>query len=537
MSAEKRVVESAPAPLALLNIDTMGVLCASGPFAEAVGRSPSDLADRPLAEVAGPLFAERVRRAAKDEAPATFEARLPRSTSLSRVTVSALDEGRALLGLEAAVPAEASLLSALPDPTLLIARDGTILETWGPAPLGARDLSIQEALSPDAASGFLAEITRALAAGAPREFELTLTTRDGLRRFEARIAPRGPDRVLCALRERGSGSPDALAAVVALSDDAIYSISLDGTIRSWNQAAERMFGYPAEAVLGLPFLMLVPPEREEEARGLLAALRAGERIRNVETIRRHKNGRRIDVSLSLSPLRDAEGKVAGAAVVARDVSELHLLHRALMEATERERRRFGQDLHEGIGQDLTGVALACRALEIKLGSRSRECAAELKRIGELLAKTIGNTRTLARGLYPVGLDGEALPAFLRELTRMVEETFWVRCEVDWDLDVRVSSEPEARSLYWIVQEAVMNAARHGDPKLIRILARRDRRGICVSVRDDGKALGTEVKPGGMGLLVMRSRARAIGAGLTISNHPEGGVLVECRIPSPAREEA
>jgi signal transduction histidine kinase len=108
--------------------------------------------------------------------------------------------------------------------------------------------------------------------------------------------------------------------------------------------------------------------------------------------------------------------------------------------------------------------------------------------------------------------------------------------VEWDVDARVSGEAEARSLYWIVQEAVMNAARHGDPKLIRVRGWRERRGICVSVRDDGKALGTDVKPGGMGLLVMRSRARAIGAGLTISNHPDGGVLVECRIPSTAEDD-
>jgi signal transduction histidine kinase len=202
-----------------------------------------------------------------------------------------------------------------------------------------------------------------------------------------------------------------------------------------------------------------------------------------------------------------------------------------MEATERERRRFGQDLHEGIGQDLTGVVLACRALEIKMGSRSRESAAELRRIGELLTKTIGRTRTLARGLYPVGLDGEALPEFLRELTRMVQETFWVRCDVEWEAGARVPGEAEARSLYWIVQEAVMNAVRHGDPKRIRVRGWRDLLGVCVSVRDDGKSLGTEVKPGGMGLLVMRSRARAIGAGLTIVNHPDGGVLVECRIPA------
>jgi two-component system, LuxR family, sensor kinase FixL len=543
MTAEERLVHQAPAPLALVDGTSMTVRSASRSFAEAVGRSPETLEGRGLAEIAGLLFSERVRRAAGEleagaAAERAFEVRLPRSSSLTRAAVSILEPGLILLSLSAAVPGERTLLNALPDPVLLIDRDGAILESWGrgPGSLGGRDLSVQEALSPEKATGFLDAIARALESSTSHSFEFPITTREGLRRFETRISPCGPDRVLCVMRDVGSSNRrleehDALAAVVALTDDVIYSMNLDGVILSWNHAAERVYGYPAEEILTRPFTMIVPPERAGEAASLLAAVRKGERIRNLETIRRHKNGRRIDVSLSVSPLRDDGGAVVGAAVVARDVTELNLLHRALMEATERERRRFGQDLHEGIGQDLTGVVLACRALEIKMGARSRESAAELRRIGELLTKTIGRTRTLARGLYPVGLDGEALPEFLRELTRMVEETFWVRCDVEWEAGARVPGETEARSLYWIVQEAVMNAVRHGDPKRIRVRGWRDLLGVCVSVRDDGKSLGTEVKPGGMGLLVMRSRARAIGAGLTIMNHPDGGVLVECRIPA------
>lgn len=326
------------------------------------------------------------------------------------------------------------------------------------------------------------------------------------------------------------GRRSAGAAALDLSDDAIYALDLEGLIVSWNPGAARIFGYAAEEVLGAPSSLLAPAERATEEAGLLSLARAGEATRGLETSRRRKDGRRVDVALSLAPLRDERGAVNGAVALARDLSELHALNRALMESSERERRRFGQDLHEGIGQDLTGLALACRALELRLAPRSRECAAELKRISVLLNKTIARTRALARGLYPVGLDGEALPEFLRELTRMVEETFWIRCEIEWDSDARVLGEAQARGLYWIVQEAVMNAVRHGDPKLIRVRGWRESLGVRVSVRDDGKALGPEPPVDGTGLLVMRSRARAMGASLVLGNHPDGGVLVECRLP-------
>jgi PAS domain S-box-containing protein len=112
-----------------------------------------------------------------------------------------------------------------------------------------------------------------------------------------------------------------LASIVESSDDAIVSKNLDGIILSWNQGAERVFGYTAAETIGQPVTMLIPPERHDEEPVILDRLRRGERIDHYETIRRRKDGGLIAVSLTVSPVKDADGKVVGASKIARDITE------------------------------------------------------------------------------------------------------------------------------------------------------------------------------------------------------------------------
>jgi PAS domain S-box-containing protein len=111
-----------------------------------------------------------------------------------------------------------------------------------------------------------------------------------------------------------------LASIVASSEDAIVSKDLDGTITSWNRGAERLFGYTAEEAIGQPITFVIPQDRQDAERTILTRIRRGERIEHFETVRRHKNGNLISVSLSVSPVRNAEGKVAGASKIARDIT-------------------------------------------------------------------------------------------------------------------------------------------------------------------------------------------------------------------------
>jgi PAS domain S-box-containing protein len=122
--------------------------------------------------------------------------------------------------------------------------------------------------------------------------------------------------------ERGQElAAQRLAAIVESSDDAILSKDLNGIITSWNKGAERLFGYTEEETLGKPVTMLMPPERQNEEPAILARIRRGERVDHYETVRQRKDGSLIDISLTVSPIKDTNGQVVGASKIARDISE------------------------------------------------------------------------------------------------------------------------------------------------------------------------------------------------------------------------
>src|SRR5688572_14757068 len=139
-----------------------------------------------------------------------------------------------------------------------------------------------------------------------------------------------------AERERHMQAQALLGAIVATSDDAIVSKNLDGIILTWNAGAERLFGYSADEAVGKPITLVIPPERQDEERQLLQRLRRGERIDHFETVRVTKDGRLIDISLTVSPLRDTEGRVVGASKVARDITERRQAEAALRDIDRRK---------------------------------------------------------------------------------------------------------------------------------------------------------------------------------------------------------
>lgn len=128
-----------------------------------------------------------------------------------------------------------------------------------------------------------------------------------------------------------------LAAIIESAEDAIISKTLEGIITSWNKGAERIFGYSADEVIGRPVTILIPKDYEHEEPAILARLRAGQRIEHYETMRVHKDGRLIDISLTISPIRGPEGEIVGASKIARDITEQRQARRELEQATERLR--------------------------------------------------------------------------------------------------------------------------------------------------------------------------------------------------------
>ena len=128
-----------------------------------------------------------------------------------------------------------------------------------------------------------------------------------------------------------------LAAIVESSDDAIVFKDLNGIIRTWNKGAERIFGYTAEETIGKPVTILFPADQLDEESGILARIRKGERIEHYETVRKHKDGRLLDISLTVSPVKDDEGKIIGASKIARDITDRKRIERQVATAFEREK--------------------------------------------------------------------------------------------------------------------------------------------------------------------------------------------------------
>ena len=182
--------------------------------------------------------------------------------------------------------------------------------------------------------------------------------------------------VLCTLnditaRKKAEEARNRLAAIVESAADAIIGKNLDGTIISWNAGAERLFGYAAAETIGRNIAPIIPAERQEEKRQFRARIVRGESIENYETVRLHKSGRRVDVALSISPVRDAAGSVIGCAKIMHDVTTRKRLENEVLEIANREQRRIGQVLHDTTGQELTALWLLAEAL-VKTLKRDEE---------------------------------------------------------------------------------------------------------------------------------------------------------------------
>lgn len=176
------------------------------------------------------------------------------------------------------------------------------------------------------------DLRKVLKEGGMKAVEYTLARKDGTQYpaeisssvvMDARGAPTGLVSVVRDISERkqAEAARSHLAAVVESSDDAVVTEALDGTVVSWNHGAEELYGYTAQEMIGKPIFTVVPPDRVEETTETLKKLRAGERVRNPESVRVRKDGSRIDVSVGTSPIRNAKGEVIAASVIARDITE------------------------------------------------------------------------------------------------------------------------------------------------------------------------------------------------------------------------
>ena len=213
-------------------------------------------------------------------------------------------------------------------------------------------------------------------------------------------------------RKRAEEDAQRLAAIVASSDDAIISKDLNGVITSWNKGAERLFGYTPEEVIGKPITILIPVERQDEEPMILERIRSGEGIDHYETIRRRKDGSLLDISLTVSPIKNAEGRVVGVSKIARDITEKR-------KAEEQQQLLIKEMAHRV--KNLFAVASGVVALSARSASGVRELASAIRERLGALARAHGLTLPRTAGEAACAAQPTTLHTLIRTIMLPYEE--------------------------------------------------------------------------------------------------------------------
>lgn len=220
-----------------------------------------------------------------------------------------------------------------------------------------------------------------------------------------------------------------------------------------------------------------------------------------------------------------------AAALTKEITERERLQRELLAVSEREQRRIGQDLHDGLCQHLAGTAMAGQVLREKLARNNLAETGDAQRIVDLIKEAILLSRRSAKGLYPVEFDAAGLMLALQEFADTIAKLFRVSCRFECESPVLVHDATVSEHMYRIVQEAVRNAIQHGGASQIIIRLETVEDGCELRVEDNGSGIsGTPSFQEGMGLRIMAHRAQEIGGRFRIEPREGGGTVVTCALP-------
>src|ERR1700684_197474 len=394
---------------------------------------------------------------------------------------------------------------------------------------------------------------------------------------------------LPALRLKADKAIGLLASIVDSSEDAIVSKTLEGVITSWNAGAEHLFGYTAKEAMGKNISMIIPVDRHDEETSILARLRQGEKIEHFDTIRVRKDGTALQISLSISPILDAAGKIIGASKIARDVSERKKIERylqesegrfrtladaldtqvqfrtqevrrqkteilqqsdqlqdlsgRLMHAQDEERRRIARELHDSAGQNLAALGISLTRIERDAKRDPARLAERIKDAQELIQNLTQEIRTTSYLLHPPMLDQNGLSSALRWYIDGLVERSGLSIELTIQEDLgRLAPEVEL-AIFRLVQECLTNIHRHSGSKTAIIRVARESDKIRAEVQDRGKGISQErlaevqSRGVGVGLRGMRERVRQSHGELTINSNPLGTkITATFSIKMPAEKE-
>ena len=356
--------------------------------------------------------------------------------------------------------------------------------------------------------------------------------------------------------KRVERSARLLSAIVDSSDDAIVSKDLDGTITSWNKSAERLFGYKAEEIIGQSVTVLIPPDRQQEEPKIIERLKSGERVDHFETIRRRKDGTLLEISLTISPVRDGQGRIVGASKIARDITERRRVEaeiRRVNQGLEQFAFSASHDLQEPLRSIKIYSELLIRRYSSKLDAEGLEFLGYLRtgamRMESLVADLLAYTQiSKAEQQHEIVDPNAILKTVLESLAGAISEG-----------QARITSEPlpplpiYGRHLQSLLQNLIGNAIKYRSKERIpEIHVRADLQGTdwVFSVSDNGIGLAPQYKenifglfqrlhtseeyPGtGMGLAICQRIVAQYHGQIWVESEPGRGSTFRFSIPAQA----
>jgi PAS domain S-box-containing protein len=383
---------------------------------------------------------------------------------------------------------------------------------------------------------------------------------------------------LPALRLKADKAIGLLAAIIDSSDDAIISKTLQGVITSWNAGAERLFGFTAEEAIGQPITMIIPLDRRDEETTILARLGRGERIEHFDTVRLRKDGTKVEISLTISPLIDAAGKIIGASKIARDISARKRVERELHESEKRfrmladaldtqvqfrtqelqrrnaeilqqsdqlrdlsgrlmatqdeERRRIARDLHDSAGQNLAVLAMTLARIEDEAKRDPERLSQAVKDARDLIEVLSQEIRTTSYLLHPPMLDEFGLSSALALYLEGLQQRSGLSTELNIPADFGRLAPDVELAIFRLVQECLTNIHRHSGSKTAVIRIAREPDKIYAEVQDHGKGMSperfAEVQSqgagAGVGIRGMRERVRQAHGELNVNSNALGTTI-------------
>jgi PAS domain S-box-containing protein len=388
------------------------------------------------------------------------------------------------------------------------------------------------------------------------------------------------------LRLKADKAVGLLAAIVDSSDDAIISKTLEGVITSWNAGAERLFGYTAQEAIGQHITMIIPQDRRNEETTILAKLRQGERIDHFDTIRLRKDGTKLEISLTISPVRDAAGKIIGASKIARDIAGRKRIERELHESEQRfrtladaldtqvqfrtqelrrrnaeilqqseqlrdlsgrlmslqdeERRRIARDLHDSAGQNLAALSMSIMRLKEDAKGDPARLSESIKDAQDLIQQLSDEIRTTSYLLHPPMLDEMGLASAIGWYIDGLSQRSGLSVEVNISDNLGRLAPGTELAIFRLVQECLTNIHRHSGSKTAVIRIARDADKISAEVQDHGKGIPPERLAGiqsqgvGVGIRGMRERVLQSHGDLTIESNALGTKVTAVFPAEPAR---